>query len=122
MDKKLINAVVKQMGGMANLKECASDICNYGASGGVNGFIYYTDTSAFTIHNRTLIMELLNNYANAMGMNALELLSSFNCFKGMKEHEIFEGLMDKNSDYRTTINNGLAWFALEEVARHINED
>jgi hypothetical protein len=122
MNKKLINAVAKQMGGMANLKERAADICNHGASGGVCGFTYYTDTIAFTTCNRALITELLTNYADDMGINALELLSGFNCFNDMKEYQIFEGLMNKNSDDRTTVYNGLAWFALEEVARYIEEN
>jgi hypothetical protein len=122
MNKKLITAVAKQMGGMVELKEHASDICNYGASGGVNGFTYYTDTISFTTRNHALIMELLNNYSDDTGINALELLNGFNCFKDMKEHEIFDGLMNKNSDDRTTIYNGLAWFALEECARHIEQN
>ena len=122
MNKKLISAVAKQMGGIANLKERASDICNYGASGGVNGFTYYTDTISFTTRNHALIMELLNNYSDDTGINALELLNGFNCFNDMKEHEIFDGLMNKNSDYRTIIYNGLAWFALEEIARYIEEN
>lgn len=122
MNKKLINAVAKQMGGIKELKNYVNDICNHGASGGFGGFIYYTDTIAFTTRNHALIMELLNNYANDMGTNVLELLNGFNCFKDMNEHEIFDGLMNKNSDDRTTIYNGLAWFALEEVARHINEN
>ena len=122
MNKKLINAVAKQMGGRANLKDHASDICNYGAAGGFNGFVYYTDTAAFTKRNHAVINELLNNYADDMGTTALELLSGFYCFKDMKEHEIFDGLMNPKSDDRTTIYNGLAWFALEEVARYIEEN
>lgn len=122
MNKKLINAVAKQMSGMANLKNQASDICNYGAAGGFNGFVYYTDTVAFTKRNHALIIELLNNYADDMGINALELLNGFNCFKDMKEHEIFDGLMNPKSEDRTTIYNGLAWFALEEVARYIDNN
>lgn len=122
MNKKLINAVAKQIGGMANLKDHASDICNCGAAGGFNGFVYYTDTLAFTKRNHALIIELLNNYADDMGINVLELLSGFNCFKDMKEHEIFDGLMNHKSDDRTTIYNGLAWFALEEAARYIEEN
>tara|TARA_R110000868_G_scaffold51421_2_gene163011 strand:+ start:330 stop:698 length:369 start_codon:yes stop_codon:yes gene_type:complete len=122
MNKKLINAVARQIGSPTSLRESASDICNYGASGGFNGFIYYTDTVAFTTRHHTLIMELLNNYADDMGVNALELLNGFNCFKDMKEHEIFDGLMNSKSDDRTTIYNGLAWFALEEAARYIEEN
>ena len=60
MNKKLINAVAKQMGGMSNLKESASDICNYGGASGFTGFIYYVETEAFTKKNHTLIMELLS--------------------------------------------------------------
>jgi len=122
MNKKLINAVARQIGGIKELKNHASDICNYGAAGGFNGFIYYTDTVAFTKKNHALIMELLNNYADDMGVNVLELLSGFNCFKGMNEHEIFDGLMNPRSDDRTTIYNGLAWFALEEVSSFIDNN
>ena len=93
----------------------------FGASGGVRGFSYFTDTVAFTKRNHSAIMELLNNYVEDMGTNALELLSGFNCFKDMKEHEIFDGLMNPKSEDRTTVYNGLAWFALEEVARYIND-
>jgi hypothetical protein len=121
MNKKLINAVAKQIGSMANLKEHSSDICNYGASGGVNGFTYYNDTVAFAARNQALIMELLNNYADDMGVNALEFLS-FYCFHDLKDHEIFYGLMNPKSDYRTAVYNGLAWFALEAVARYIEEN
>ena len=117
MNKKLTKSVAKQMGGMKNFKESANDICNHGAAGGVTGFIYYTETESFTKKNHTLIMELLSEFADDMGINVLELLSGFTCFKDMTDSEIFDGLMNPNSDDRTTIYNGLAWFALEEAAR-----
>lgn len=122
MNKKLINAVARQIGGIKELRNYASDICNYGADGGFNGFIYYTDTVAFTKRNHALIMELLNNYAEYMGVNVLELLSGFNCFKDMNENKIFDGLTNKKSEDKTTIYNGLAWFALEECARYIDQN
>ena len=122
MNKKLIHAVARQIGGLKELKNYASNICNYGADGGFNGFIYYTDTVAFTKKNHALIIELLNSVSDDMGVNSLELLNGFNCFKGMNEHEIFDGLMNPRSDDRTTIYNGLAWFALEEVSRFIDNN
>lgn len=122
MNKKLINAVAKQIGGIKELKNYASDICNYGASGGYSGFIYYTDTVKFTKKNHTLIMELLNNYADGMGINALELLKGFNCFNNLSDYELFDGLTNANSEDRTTVFNGLAWFALEECARYIDQN
>jgi hypothetical protein len=122
MNKKLINAVARQMGGIKELKNYAGDICNYGAAGGFNGFVYYTDTVAFTKRNHALIIELLNNYAEDVGINVLELLNCFDCFKDMKEHEIFDGLMNPKSDDRQSIYNGLAWFALEECARYMDQN
>ena len=122
MNPKLINAVAKQIGGMSSLKESARDVCNHGAAGGVTGFIYYTETEAFTKKNHALIMELLSEFADDMGINALELLSGFNCFKDMTDSEIFDGLINPNSDDRAAIYNGLAWFALEEAARYFENN
>ena len=122
MNKKLINAVAKQMGGIASLKESARDVCNHGAAGGFNGFMYCTETEAFTKNNHALIMELLSEFAGDMGVNVLELLSGFNCFKDMTHSEIFDGLINPNSDDRATVYNGLAWFALEEAARYFENN
>ena len=122
MNKKLIHAVAKQFGGMRNLSESAKDIVNNGAAGGYTGFIYYTDTCAFTKRNHTLIMQHLNACADDLGLNALDLLSNFNCFKNMSTYEIFDGLMNPNSGDRQTVYNGLAWFILEEAASHIAEE
>ena len=121
MNKYLLNAVAKQMGGIKILKESAPDICNHGAAAGVTGFIYYDETEAFTKRNYDLIIALLNEISDEMGVNSLELLSGFRCFKNMSNPEIFDGLMNPKSDDRTTIYNGLAWFALEEAARYIEE-
>ena len=117
MNKKLMKSVAKQIGGMSSLKEFANDVCNHGASSGFSGFMYYAETEAFTKNNYTLIMELLSDFADDLGINVLQLLSEFNCFKNMSDIEIFDGLMNPNSDDRTTVYNGLAWFALEEAAR-----
>ena len=122
MNKKLINAVAKQIGGIKELKNYASDISNHGANSGYSGFIYYTDTVKFTKKNYALIMELLNNYSDDMGINALELLKGFNCFNNMTDYELFDGLTNSNSEERTTVFNGLAWFALEECARYIEQN
>ena len=122
MNKKLINAVAKQSGGLRNLSASAKDIINNGAAGGYTGFIYYEDTVAFTKKHLVLIMQHLNNCADDLGFNALDLLSGFNCFKNMSDYEVFDGLMNPDSDDRQTVYNGLAWFALEEVARHIIEE
>jgi len=122
MNKKLINAAAKQAGGLRNLSASANDIINNGAAGGYTGFIYYDDTVAFTKKNLVPIMQHLNDCADDMGVSALELLSGFNCFKNMSDYEVFDGLMNPDSGDRQTVYNGLAWFALEEVARHIIEE
>lgn len=114
--KTLENAVIQQYGTRSEFLEAVPDILQGGASAGVSGFIYYNETLDFTQKNFDLIMEALKDDARDYGLGLLEMLKGFNCFKDMTEDEIAEGLYNPNSDWKTTIYNGLAWYALERVA------
>jgi len=114
---KLIRSVVRQIGGWQSFKESANDVYNNGATCGFSGFTWYSDTEKFTKNNKKEIIELLKNESDEMGYNMTELLTSFRCFKGMSEHEILNGLYNPLSEDKTTVYNGMAWYALEEVAR-----
>ena len=115
---KLFNAVNE----ICDLSENAADICEHGADAGFSGFIYYSDTWAFTNKYRASIIELLKDQAADFGMDWLEFLSSFNCLKDYDSAEIAEGLFDPESDCNCTVYNALAWYALEEAARdYVNE-
>jgi len=114
---KLINAVIRQLGGVDYLE----DIRNYGMSGGFTGFIYYSETVKFAHANRHQIVELLEYSADQLGEDIVNMVSNFGIFrKNPMDSE------DKKDLYRflsgvkckeTTIPNIMAWFAAEEVAR-----
>lgn len=115
----LSRAVIKQFGRWTDWKESAADIANYGAQGGVNGFIWHDDTIAFYEANKGNIHALARDMAAEMGETGLlsEFVAGFNCVDlepyGV-EQAIEEG--ETNEDY-TQVANALAWFALEETAR-----
>jgi hypothetical protein len=124
----LVRAVVTQEGGWESFTEHAPDVANFGIDGGsFSGFIYYTDTVAFARRHKKEILELAKEQAGEYGEpSAYVMMSSFNCFKnddGLTADRIAEIV---NSRYNaddcdfTTVFNGLAWYAGEEVARAYN--
>lgn len=114
---KLIRSTIRQIGGFDEFKLRANDVCNHGANGGFSGFIYYTETVAFTKRNKKDIMQYAADMANDIGeSNAIGLIASFQCLK-MEPVDVAEALYNPRSDERTNVFNALAWFALEEVSR-----
>ena len=118
--ESLVRAVVKQMGGWESFKESAPDISRNGIDGGFHGFIYYSDTIAFTKRNRKEILEMAVDQANDFGMGLVEMIKGFNCLKGATEAEIIDGLAGSSEE--TQVPNALAWYAGEEVARAYNDN
>ena len=126
METKLINAVKRNLGGDKDgIKTTLQDVANHGADGGYNGFIYYTDTIKFFKNNRAEIVALVKEYADEFGQTPIEFVASFNCLKTNNraeraelEDEIGRALYGRLAADDTQVPNALAWFALEEVARH----
>lgn len=116
INESLIDAVVEQLGGWETFKEYAEDITNHGINGGFGGFIYYSDTEAFTESNKSLIVDSLKEFAADSGENYLEVVANFNCLD-LDVSEVAEGLYDPESEDRSQVYNALAWYAGEEVAR-----
>lgn len=127
MNKKLINAVINQLGG----RESLQDIANHGIDGGFAGFIYHNDTIKFFQKHRAEIVELVNEYAADFGESAIDMIARFSCLSGRnwdKERntkdgqeltaEIARALYGRLGKDDTQVANALAWFAAEEVARH----
>jgi len=112
----LKRAVMRQFGDSESFYESVPDIVNYGASGGVSGFIYYSDTVNFTKRNKNKIMRSLTELSDDLGESIVSMLSHWQCLKGMSQCEIMEGLYNPRSDNKTTVYNAIAWYALEEVA------
>ena len=115
--KPLINAVIKQLGGIDSM----SDIANYGIAGGFSGFIYNTETHAFAMKNRKQIVELLQEQADQIGEEIIEMVSHFGVFRrdpmdNEDRKELYKYIGGGKCE-QSTITNLMAWFAAEEVAR-----
>lgn len=118
---KLINAVIRQLGGMENI----SDINRHGIDGGFSGFIYYSDTHKFAMRNRDQIVELLYDMADQIGVNVEGMVSNFGVFRNSpmdadEKRDLFRYLGGGKPEGRT-ITNLMAWFAAEEVCRMFEE-
>jgi len=128
MDKKLINAVIKNLGYESlNDPECIDELknianCPYGMAGGFGNFIYYSDTTTFFNQNRKLIITQLKDQAFEIGVGVIEMVAGFNGLKDNEDitiHEIGNVLFcidTDNHDEKMIIKNALAWYSAEEVA------
>lgn len=142
MKQKLINAVIRQLSENTKIDEdtraTLRDVTEHGAGGGFSGFIYYTETVAFFKKNRKAILDLVGEYARELGETPIQFVASFNCLKPSPadkygagysrqqdiedtQAEIARALYGRLAQDDTQVPNALAWFALEEVARHITD-
>lgn len=103
--KKLVQAV-RDHSGMEDdeIREAGK----HGADTGWPGFTYTRDCVAFYEKNKQVIWDLLADMANDAGMKPLELVMSFNRADMAETHEGFANL--------------LAWFALEEAGRWLEDN
>ena len=113
----LRKAVINQMGGLEIFKQSFKDIIRHGADGGFNGFIYYTETTAFFKRNRRSILAHLDAICFDIGEDRISVLKSWRCLNHLTSDEIARGLYEGGkSDDVTQVQNALSFFALEEVA------
>jgi len=115
----LIRAVARQSGGWAQFQEIAADVANHGASGGFGGWIYHTETNAFTRRHKKAILAYAAEQAKEFGQGLLEMIAGFNVFKNdsVTVDEVAQAIYQGRGDMVVQILNVLAWYALEEVAR-----
>lgn len=115
---KLINAVVKQLGGAHYLGEIRN------AADGYPGFTYYSDTHKFAIKNRKAIVELLNETAYQLGEEVVAMVKNFGVFRGEMDRDELQDLykyLGGGRPEQGSVTNIMAWFALEEVSRLFDE-
>lgn len=128
MNKQLIAAVIKQLGGRESLK----DIAEHSADAGWPGFSYYSDTFAFYRANQNLIVEAIETLADDLEETPVVLVAGFGCFRdytgqNRKDLEkaiprVLYGQPDFDQEFVDEVANALAWFALEEVARYVTDN
>lgn len=122
---KLTRAALKQIGGD---REVLADVARFGAAGGFRGFIYCKDTSAFYRKNREEIKKLLGETSENYGEGLFSMVCNFVCLRDwkIKEEQVAAVLFGKfgeiGEEDEIQIENALAWFALEEIARELNPD
>ena len=118
---RLVKATAKQVGGKDALRKMAQDVCNHGAQGGFHGFIYYHETEKFFLKNKALIVEMAQEMADSLGEPLIGMIKNFNCLDATEE-EIGQTLYGTRRNCDRFVANALAWFTLEEVARHLTDN
>jgi len=118
INSNLIKSTIRQFGGFKEFKRVAPDVTRHGIDGGFGGWIYYVDTMKFYNRNRTAIIEMAVDQAEELGIDMLEMIQGFGVFRNnpISKHDIAKALYGK-SDSATTVQNVMAWYAAEEVAR-----
>lgn len=114
--KTLINAVINRIG-----LDSVNDVNSHGIDGGFSGFIYYTETHAFAMRYRKLIVKLLEQQAEDLGEEVVSMVSNFGVFSRSPmdnddRKELYKYLGGGKCE-QSTITNLMAWFAAEEVCR-----
>lgn len=111
--RPIIRAVVKRIG-----KESIEDVINHGAASGFAGFTYSSDTVPFFRKHRRGIMRWLVAFADDLGEDVFDMVKSFRCLHNESPQNIAQVLYCGDANDETIIiENGLAWFALEETCR-----
>ena len=114
--KTLINAVCNSIG-----KDSIMDVVNHGIDGGFNGFIYYSDTHKFAMRYRSIIVRMLEDTADQLGEEVVNMVSNFGVFRrSPMDNEDKKDLykyLGGGRPAQGTITNVMAWFAAEEVCR-----
>ena len=118
---RLVKATAKQVGGKDALKEMAQDVCIHGAAGGFHGFVYYHETALFFLKNKALIVEMAQEMADSLGEPLIGMIKSFSCLDATEE-EIGKTIYGTKKNCDQMVANALAWFCLEEVARHLTDN
>jgi len=120
----LARAVLNELGGDDDAIQTAMDAARYGADAGFPSFTYYKDTCAFTKKHRRAIRAAVEDMAEQLGeKSAVGLVKGFRCLRdGIEESAIALALYgghggEDEEDGVMLVENALAWFALEEVGR-----
>jgi hypothetical protein len=126
MNKKLIKAVKDQLGeeNEEDFINTLGDVCDAGASAGFGRFIYYSDTCKFYQNNKREIVKLAKEMADDFGQDVVSMIAEFRCLTDDKEtrDEIGRAIYGTPEDDDIQVQNALAWFALEEVARFVTDN
>jgi hypothetical protein len=118
--------VLSQLGGGAEAVQSAREAGVHGADTGWHGFICYSDTITFAKRHRAAIREIVKSMADDLGVDPVLMVRDFVCIKSDNYDSLtiasaLNGGDESQGDGQGMVLNALAWFALEEVGRAIND-
>lgn len=120
MKTSLQNAILKQIG--ISKKEFKANVRDYrNAQNGIPGFTYYSDTHKFAMKQQNAIVELLEEQAEDLGEDVIEMVSNFGIFRNDKiskedKKDLYNYLGGNKKITQGPITNVMAWFAVEHLA------
>jgi hypothetical protein len=120
MKNSLQNAILKQIG--ISKKEFKANVSDYqNAQNGISGFTYYSETHEFSMKQQKAITELLEEQAEDLGEDVINMVSNFGIFRKdpiSKEDkkDLYNFLAGNKKITQGPITNVLAWFAVEHLA------
>lgn len=122
--KTLINGVINQLGGTESVQDVNRS--PYGIAAGFQGFFYYSDTHKFALRYRKLIVTHLEQSADELGEEVVEMVSHFGIFRNRPmdnddRKELYRYLGGGRCE-PSTITNVMAWYAAGEVCRMFEND
>lgn len=114
--KTLINAVYNRIG-----KENIMYVVNHGIDAGFSGFIYYSETHAFAMRYRSIIVKMLEETAQDLGEDVVSMVANFGVFRrsamDAEDKKDLYKYLGGGRPQQGAITNVMAWFAAEEVCR-----
>jgi len=110
----LTEAVIRRIGGpRSEALQTLGDVANHGADSGFSGFTYYKDTHSFYGRNRKLILNAIQEDADSFGTSIDEMMKGWRSLSGVSNPLL---ALSYCNDDTTTVENALAWYALERAA------
>lgn len=118
LDKPLVRAVIRRLGGWETAREYLVDVSRYGATAGFPGFTYTMDNIEFYRHNRWRIVKLLEGEVENFDYqdDIIAVVRYFPLFKGSIPSTRDVGMTLYGNMPNDRIAEALAWYALERVA------
>lgn len=114
--KTLINAVISRIG-----LDSVQDVNSGGIDGGFGGFVYNSDTHAFSMRYRKMIVRLLEETAEQLNQEVVEMVAGFGAFRrapmDKEDRKELYQYLGGGKPKQCPITNLMAWFAAEEVCR-----
>lgn len=117
LPSRLINAVIRQIGGWEEFQHYAPSVINREASSGFAGFTLPQDTASFFCRNRKVILIIANEIASKRGIEASEMVASSPYLGEYSAEDVCQTLFGPESGINPDIAEVLSWYALEEVCR-----